>query len=43
MRELYAVQLRLPHTEGMDTDLFDTALDAAIDAALAQQQGENHE
>jgi len=43
MRELYAVQLRFPHTEGMDNDLFDTALDAAIEAALAQQQGENHE
>ncbi|UUX38846.1 hypothetical protein NTJ56_08600 [Burkholderia contaminans] len=33
MREICAVQFRLPHTEEPDTDLFDVALDAAIDAA----------
>lgn len=39
-RELCVVQFRLPFTEAPDRDLFDVALDAAIDAALAQRQGE---
>ncbi|MBW5285982.1 hypothetical protein [Burkholderia gladioli] len=33
MRELMAVQYRLPFSEGTDTELFDVALDSAIDAA----------
>ncbi|WP_186167287.1 hypothetical protein [Burkholderia gladioli] len=37
-RELMAVQYRLPFSEGTDTELFDTALDAAIDAALAGEK-----
>lgn len=43
MREIYVIQQRLPHTEGTYMELFDTALDAAVDAALAAQvpqQGE---
>lgn len=39
-RELCVVQFRLPFTGAPDRDLFDVALDAAIDAALAQRQGE---
>lgn len=38
MREIYVIQQRLPHTEGTDTELFDTALDAAVDAAVAAQR-----
>lgn len=38
MREIYVIQQRLPHTEGTDTELFDTALDAAVDAAIAAQR-----
>lgn len=38
MREIVVVQFRLPHSEGTDTDLFDQALDAAIDAAMAEEQ-----
>ncbi|MFY2608275.1 hypothetical protein [Achromobacter ruhlandii] len=40
MREIYVIQQRLPHTEGTDTELFDTALDAAVDAAIAQRKGD---
>lgn len=38
MRQIIAVQLPLPHTEDADIDLFDEALDAAIDAAMAKEQ-----
>lgn len=38
MREIYVIQQRLPHAEGTDTELFDTALDAAVDAAIAAQR-----
>ncbi|MCA8385311.1 hypothetical protein LGN11_06455 [Burkholderia multivorans] len=40
-REMCVVQFRLPFTEDPDRDLFDVALDAAIDKALSQRQEES--